>query len=327
MLTRKSSIAIRSIAPLAQIASFSLLSCRASTRLDSEHALPTLPTPSCRSAGNTALHCAATKSSHAAVAALLELGGDRAAVNLNGETPFGVAHRPPRAPASEPAAFVNPCDCQALEAEKQRAAQETTVTRARVERERSAYDTILALIPPGQPRLTDGCMTPRMLARLRCVSRIAHRTNSTRIEQLDFQPRKPRDVTLLDKCLVWFADLPNGIFDRYGGEVFKSFVMGWAAIVMAVASLLDPEHALREQRERRVQFEEERNRALGAMGISQSLVSDLQTAVWGPRRRRAPPASSAGQPSELEPRVAKLPTVQRVMEDIICPTGGAWSSS
>ncbi|KAG1680803.1 hypothetical protein FOA52_008136 [Chlamydomonas sp. UWO 241] len=66
------------------------------------------------SAGNTALHCAANKSSPTAVAALLAIGADRETSNLNGETPFDVAHRPPRAPGREPVLVVNPGDMQAV---------------------------------------------------------------------------------------------------------------------------------------------------------------------------------------------------------------------
>ncbi|KAG1680805.1 hypothetical protein FOA52_008138 [Chlamydomonas sp. UWO 241] len=171
------------------------------------------------SAGNTALHCAATKSSAAAVVALLTIGADRETANLNGKTPFDVAHRPPRAPGLEPFANVNPCDCQAVEAAKQLAEQ---------------------------PPLTDGCLTPRMLARMRCVAHIADRTNRARIEHLQFQNRKPRNVADLDACLVWFQDLPEAAFGRCGCDdycnpvVFKSFVMGFAAIVEAVATMLDP---------------------------------------------------------------------------------------
>jgi hypothetical protein len=200
------------------------------------------------------------------VAALLALGADRAAVNLNGEAPFDVAHRPPRHdPGHDPVANVNPHDEQAVEAARQ-------VATARVERERSAYDVVLLLVPPGQSQLIDGCVTPRNLTLLRRVARNADDRNRDIMRSLQ---NKPVHVSKL-QTLRWFGDLPVEIFQQNSGKVMKSFVLGFGACVESIMRMLNPEWFQRQM---------------------DAMYPGLE--VGGPRR------------------AAKLPTVQRVMEDII----------
>ncbi|KAG1680808.1 hypothetical protein FOA52_008141 [Chlamydomonas sp. UWO 241] len=177
-------------------------------------------------AGNTALHCAGSKQSPAAVASLLALGTDPAVVNMAGTTPFDVARKSQRSSEDFVRCVLGPTP-------------NDVIARRRGEEMRAGYDTILVLVPPGQPPLADGCVTPRLLARLRCLASNAVFFNSCGELMPTFVRGKPLHVSELVN-LLWWEPLPEEIFERDGGMVYKSFAMGFLAIVNSLESLLGP---------------------------------------------------------------------------------------